>query len=54
MISFLQRKEKNLAGVNQLTVQIQEMQHKVNSLSGLKEFYDPETASSSASSHAPS
>ena len=40
--------------VNQLTVQIQELQDKVNSLSDAREFYDPETASSSRLSHDPS
>ena len=33
--------------VNQLMVQIQELQDKVNFLNDTKEFYDPETASSS-------
>ena len=40
--------------VNQLEVQIQELQEKVNSLSDAREFYDPETASSSGLSHVPS
>ena len=40
--------------LNQLLVQIQELQDRVNSLSDSREFYDPETASSSGSPHVPS
>ena len=40
--------------VNQLMVQIQDLQDKVNSLNEAKEFCDPETASSSGLSHLPS
>ena len=40
--------------VKQLTVQILELQDKVNSLSGSRDFHDPETASSSGLSHDPS
>ena len=42
---------ENLSTVNQLLAQIQELQDKVNSLSDAREFYDPETASSSGISH---
>ena len=37
--------------MNQLLSQIQELQDKVNSLNAEKEFYDPDTASSSGMSH---
>ena len=40
--------------VHELMVQIQELQDKVNSLNDFSEFNDPETASSSGSSHVPS
>ena len=40
--------------MNQLMFQMQELQDRVNSLSNAKEFYDPETASSSGLSHVPS
>ena len=40
--------------VNQLTVQIQDLQDKVNSLNDSMEFNDSETASSAALSHVPS
>ena len=40
--------------VNQLTVQIQDLQEKVNSLNGSRDFHDLETASSSGLSHVPS
>ena len=40
--------------VHQLTVQIQELQDKVSSLNDMKDFFDPETASSSGLSHVPS
>ena len=41
------QEEESKSTVNQLVVQIQELQDKVNSLNDAKEFYDPETASSS-------
>ena len=46
----VQEKESK-STVNQLMVQIQELQDKVNSLNDSREFYDPETASSSGLSH---
>ena len=49
----MQQKE-NPSTVNQLMAQIQELQDKVNPLNDAKEFYDPETASSSGLSHVPS
>ena len=47
----LQQKENP---VNQLVSQIQDLQDKVNSMNDEKEFYDPETATSSGTSHVPS
>ena len=44
-------KRKSQSTMNLLTVQIQELQDKVNSLSNAREFYDPWTASSSGLSH---
>ena len=41
------QQEKNPSTVSQLLNQIQDFKNKVNSLADLKEFYDPETASSS-------
>ena len=49
-----QGKEENNSTVNQLMVQIQELQDKVNSWKDAKEFYDPPTASSSGLSNVPS
>ena len=46
--------ERNPTTVSQLLTQIQDLQNKVNSLSGAREFYDPETASSSGATHVPS
>ena len=46
--------EESKSTVNQLMVQIQELQDEVHSLSDAREFYDPETASSSWLSHVPS
>ena len=40
--------------VSQLLTRIQDLQNKVNSLSDAREFYDPETASSSGATHVPS
>ena len=50
---FMQQK-RNPAIVSQLLTQIQDMQNKVNSLTDARDFYDPETASSSGASHVPS
>ena len=49
----LQRR-KNPTTVSQLVTQIQDFQNKVNSSSDAREFYDPETASSSGTFHVPS
>ena len=46
--------ERNPTAVSQLLTQIQDMQNKVNSLADAREFYYPETASSSGASHVPS
>ena len=48
------QEKKSKSTVNLLTVQIQELQDKVNSLNDSKGFSDPETASSSGLSHVPS
>ena len=40
--------------VNQLMVQLQEIQDKVNALNDSRESHDPETASSSGLPHVPS
>ena len=47
------QQEGNPSSVSQLLTQIQELQHKVSSLSVAKEFCDPETASSSGVTHVP-
>ena len=44
----------NPPNVNQLLAQSQDLQDRVNSLNDAREFYDPETASSSGVSHVPS
>ena len=46
------QQERNPSTVSQLL--IQDLQNKVTSLTDAREFYDPETASSSGSSHVPS
>ena len=46
--------ERNPTTVSQLLTRIQDWQNKANSLSDAREFYDPETASSSGASHVPS
>ena len=46
--------ERNPTTVSQLLTQIQELQNKVNSLSDAREFYDPESGSSSGATHVPS
>ena len=48
------QQEKNPTTVSQLVTQIQDLQKKVNSLADARDFYDPETASSSGVSHVPS
>ena len=48
------QEKESQSTVNLLTVQIQELQDKVKSLSDSREFCDPETASSSGLSHVPS
>ena len=48
------RQERNPSSVSQLLTQIRDMQNTVNSLTDAREFYDPETASSSGMSHVPS
>ena len=53
-MNFLIKRKKSKYRVNQLMVQIQELQDKVNSLNRSREFCDPETASSSGLSHVPS
>ena len=50
---YVQKKDEP-SPVNQLLSQIQKLQDKVNALNEEKEFYDPETASSSGMSHVPS
>ena len=46
--------ERNPKTASQLLTQIRDLQNKVNSLSDGREFYDPETASSSGATHVPS
>ena len=46
--------ERNPTTVSHLLTQTQDLQNKVNSLSDARDFYDPETASSSGATHAPS
>ena len=53
-IDELSVQERNPSTVRQLLTQIQDVQKEVNSLTDTRDFYDPETASSSGSSHAPS
>ena len=48
------RKKEKPSTMNQLLSQIRTLQGKVNALSEEREFYDPETASSSGMSHVPS
>ena len=45
--------ERNPATASQLMTQIRELQDKVNSLSDAREFYDPESGSSSGVTHVP-
>ena len=53
-IDNLSMRKKSFSTVTKLLAQIQDLQDKVNSLNGAKEFYDPETANSSGVSHVPS
>ena len=46
--------ERNPTNVSQLLAQIQDLQNQVNSLSDAREFYDPESGSSSGATHVPS
>ena len=46
--------ERNPTTVSQSLTQLQDLQNKVNSLLDAREFYDPETASSSGATHVPS
>ena len=48
------QQERNPSTVRQLLTQAQDLQNTVNSLTDAKVFYDPETASSSRTSHVPS
>ena len=47
------QQQRNPTTVSQMMAQIQDLQNKVNSLSDAREFYDPETASSSGATHVP-
>ena len=49
----MQQQQRNLTTVSQLMVQIRELQNRVNSLSEMREFYDPESESSSGATHVP-
>ena len=50
---YAQKKEEP-STVNKLLSRIQDLEDKVNALNEEKEFYDPETASTSGMSHVPS
>ena len=50
---YAQKKEEP-STVNELLSRIQDLEDKVNALNEEKEFYDPETASTSGMSHVPS
>ena len=43
--------ERNPTTVSQLSTRVQDLQNNVNSLSDTKDFYDPESGSSSGMSH---
>ena len=47
------RQERNPTTVSQLMVQIRKLQNKDSSLSDAREFYDPESGSSSGATHVP-
>ena len=47
------QQERNPTTVSQMVAQIWELQNKVNSLSDAREFYDPESRSSSGATHVP-
>ena len=46
--------ESNLTTVSRLLTQIRDSQNKINSLSDAREFYDPDSGSSSGATHVPS
>ena len=46
--------KRDPTSLSQLLTQIQDLQNKVNSLSDARDFYDPETASSTGATHVPS
>ena len=48
------RQKRNRSTVSQILTQIQDLQNKVNSFYDAREFYDPDTASSSGASLVPS
>ena len=48
------QQERNPTIMSQIFTQIQDLQNKVNSFSDARDFFDPETASSSGVSHVPS
>ena len=48
------QQERNPATESQLLTQIQDLQNKVKSLTDARDFYDPQTGSSSGASHVPS
>ena len=48
------QQEWNPTTVSQMMAQTRELQNKVNSLSDAREFYDPESGSSSGATHVPS
>ena len=50
---FSLQQERNPTTVSQLLTQILELKNQVNSLSGAREFYDPESGSSSGATHVP-
>ena len=45
--------ERNPTTLSQLLTQIRELQNKLNSLSDAREFFDPESRSSSGATHVP-
>ena len=47
------QQQRNPTTVSQMMAKIQELQNKVNSLSDAREFYDPESGSSSGTTHVP-
>ena len=47
------QQERNPITVGQLLTQVQDLQNKANSLADVREFYDPESGSSSGALHVP-